>query len=204
MRFSSFALAAFSLGSAFAAPAVQQTEPRALEILASVSTTIENTKAVVDVELKSLLNLALNVTVTTNLVPQLEQTILAIVGDVNQIVSVVGPLVNQGTLNLVEAELQGLPVLLQNVLGLTTNIQSTVQQVISHLGQDQLQAVQPELQLLLSSVEPAVKPLISFALGAVANITGDLNIQVNNVVGLLQNVLKGLLPTVLGVVGGIL
>ncbi len=54
MRFSSFALAAFSLGSAFAAPAVQQTEPRALEILASVSTTIENTKAVVDVELKSL------------------------------------------------------------------------------------------------------------------------------------------------------
>lgn len=54
MRFSNIALAAFSFGSAIAAPAAHQNNARALEILATATATVGTVKSSVDVELKSI------------------------------------------------------------------------------------------------------------------------------------------------------
>ena len=49
MRFTNFALAAFSVGSALAAPAVHQPHARALEILGVATTTVSTVKMTVDI-----------------------------------------------------------------------------------------------------------------------------------------------------------
>lgn len=117
MRFTNFALAAFSLGSALAAPAVHQPHARALEILGVATTTVSSVKSNVEGELQTINKLLVGVNVnTTSLVPQLEHSLLTIAGEVTKIVGSVLPLVTEEVPALVEGELANLPELLNGVL----------------------------------------------------------------------------------------
>ncbi|KAI2632463.1 hypothetical protein GGS26DRAFT_598221 [Hypomontagnella submonticulosa] len=191
MRFTNFALAAFSLGSALAAPAVHQPHARALEILGVATTTVSSVKSNVEGELQTINKLLVGVNVnTTSLVPQLEHSLLTIAGEVTKIVGSVLPLVTEEVPALVEGELANLPELLNG-------------KVVNGLGGDVLKAVKPELQLVLSTVEPVAKPILSFALGAVGSTVGPVAEEVHGLVGDLQKVLGGLLQPVAGLLGGV-
>ncbi|KAI1375965.1 hypothetical protein F4677DRAFT_459923 [Hypoxylon crocopeplum] len=205
MRFTNFALAAFSLGSALAAPATHQSHARALQILGTATSTISTVKTTVEGELQNISGLVVKVNVnTTTLVPQLEHSLLAIAGEVTKIVGSVLPLVTDGVLPLAEDELKNLPGLLNDVLSIANGVESTAQKIVNGVGNDVLKAVKPELQLVLSAVEPVAKPIVSFALGAVGHTVDPVAQEVNSLVGNLEHVLGGLLGPLVGVVGKIL
>ncbi|XXG97294.1 hypothetical protein Hte_003590 [Hypoxylon texense] len=207
MRFTNFALAAFSMGSALAAPAVHQPHARALEVISTATSTVTTVKTTVQGELQSVSKLVVSIGAGANstaLVPQLEQSLLSIAGEVTKIVGAVLPIVTEGVPALAEDELKGLPDLLNGVLAIATGLQSTAQQVVNGVGADVLKAVKPELQLVLSTVEPIAKPIVSLALGAVGDITGPVVSEVQGLVGDLEKVAGGILAPVTDLVSKIL
>ncbi|KAI1765199.1 hypothetical protein GGR53DRAFT_279144 [Hypoxylon sp. FL1150] len=207
MRFTSFALAAFSMGSALAAPAVHQPHARAVEILSTATTTVSTVKTTVEGELQSVSKLVVSIGGAANstaLVPQLEQSLLSIAGEVTKIVGSVLPIITEGVPTLAEDELNNLPDLLNNVLSIANGLQSTATQIVNGVGADVLKAIKPELQLALSTVEPIAKPIISLALGAVGDITSPLVTEVNGLVGDIENVTGSILSPVTDLVSKIL
>ncbi|KAI0181589.1 hypothetical protein GGR52DRAFT_45119 [Hypoxylon sp. FL1284] len=205
MRFSSFVLAAFSMGSALAAPATHQQNARALEVLTTATSTLASVKTNVEGELQSISKLVLNVNAnTTTLVPQLEQSLLGVVGEVTKVVGTILPLVKDGVPALAEDQLSAVPTVLNGVLSLANGIKSTSQQVVDKAHPDVVKAVQPELQLVLSTVQPIVKPIITLALGVVGEVTGPVVGEVQGLVGDIENVAGGILSPITKLVGGLL
>ncbi|KAL7624146.1 hypothetical protein AAE478_005703 [Parahypoxylon ruwenzoriense] len=205
MRFTNFALAAFSMGSALAVPTTHQAHARQLQILGTATATVGSVKTTVEAELATIAKLVVNVNLNaTTLVPQLEHALLNIASDITGIVGSVLPLVTEGVPTLVEDELKAVPELLNNVLTIANDVEATAQQLVNGLAGDVLKAVKPELQLVLATIQPIAKPIVTFALSAVGTVAGPVAEEVNGLVGDVEKVLGGLLAPLGGVLSIVL
>ncbi|KAI1388993.1 uncharacterized protein F4822DRAFT_429607 [Hypoxylon trugodes] len=203
MRFTNFALAAFSMGSALAAPAVHQQQARAIELLSTAITTVTGVQKTVEGDLKLISGLVVGVNVnTTTLVPQIEHTLLEVVSEVTKIASPVLSLVGEGVPQLAESELQQLPQLLNGVLSIGNGIKTTVGQVVKGVSGDALTAVKPELQLVLSIVEPIAKPVVGLVQGLLGEVAPELAQELQGLLGDVEGLLGNILAPVAGLLGG--
>lgn len=123
MQFLKFALAAISVGSAIAAPAVK--EARDTTVVKTVLSAVVDVKALVDIELGSIDKVVADV-VDDEVLPLVGGALSNIVGEVTGLVNEIVPLVEGLVFPLVDAELSNVGPLLIEVEGLLKDIEVTV------------------------------------------------------------------------------
>ncbi|TRX96803.1 hypothetical protein FHL15_002109 [Xylaria flabelliformis] len=198
MQFTKLALAAFSLGSAVAAPVVGDL-PALTDALAAVG----NVKTIVQAQVATVTTLT-QATPAGDAVTKIEASLQTIGQNLNGLVTPLLALAQGPTTGLSATQLASVSQLVSDCQTVVEGVQTVGKTVVSGLGQDALNQVQPELQWVLSTAGPIVKPLISFTTTAVPG-TSAVYQQVNSAVGQIQGVANTLIiAPVNGVVGGVL
>ncbi|KAI1735731.1 hypothetical protein F4680DRAFT_434335 [Xylaria scruposa] len=198
MQFTKLALAAFSLGSAIAAPVVGD-----LPALTDALAVVGNVKTVVQAQVATITTLT-QATPAGDAVTKIEASLQTIGQNVNGLVAPFLALAQGPTTGLSATQLASVSQLVADCQAVVEGVQTVGKTVVSGLGQDALSQVQPELQWVLATAGPVVKPLVSFTTTAVPG-TSAVYQQVNSAVGQLQGVVNTLvIAPVNGVVGGVL
>ncbi|KAI1749920.1 hypothetical protein F4782DRAFT_286393 [Xylaria castorea] len=197
MQFTKLALAAFSLGSAIAAPVVGD-----LPALTDALSAVGNVKTIVQTQVATI-NTLTQGTPAGDAVTKIEASLLTVGQNVNGLLAPLLALANNPTTTLSAAQLSAVPQLVSDCQAIFEGVQTVGKTVVSGLGQDALNQVQPELQWVLATAGPVVKPLISFT--TLVPGTSAVYQQVNTGVAQIQGVANTLIiAPVNGVVGGVL
>ncbi|KAI0602354.1 hypothetical protein F4775DRAFT_602313 [Biscogniauxia sp. FL1348] len=221
MKFSSFALAALSLGTAFAAPAAPQANTRDLAVVQQATqqvTTVETTVVQKITQITTVVSTTKDVDVLRIALKDLSVQINVLLGDLNPVLSLQLPLIT--------AELLNLPGLLQHVLLVVQKVVNVVGVITGQLTQgkfstasatvteessansspDLVKVLQPELQLVLGAIKPVQTLVVPFG-NSVASQAGSQTIEITQILSItaeLDGLLSGLLNTLLGIVGALL
>ncbi|KAI5926011.1 hypothetical protein F4810DRAFT_708094 [Camillea tinctor] len=201
MKFSSFALAALSLGTAFAAPAAPQVDSRDVVVVQQATqqvTTVETTVVQKITEITTVVSTTQDVDVLRIALKDLSVQINILLGDLNPVLSLQLPLIT--------AELLNLPGLLQHVLLIVQKVVNVVGVITGQLTQDLVKILQPELQLVLGAIKPVQTLVVPFG-HSVAAQSGTQTIEITQILSItaeLDGLLSGLLATLLGIVGALL
>jgi hypothetical protein len=134
MQFFKLALAVASIGSAVAAPTpapIQET--RDTTVVSSVYTAVSGLSTLVGAELSSISTSVVGVVVDDTVVPVVNDALANIVTEVNGVIAVVTPLINDIVFPLVAGELADIPEILIEVHGIIGNITTTLTGVVSDL-----------------------------------------------------------------------
>lgn len=210
MQFSTLALAALSMGSAIAAPALSGLPvdlpvgdlPVGLPAFDDVLSSVGNVKTIVDEQVTTVTTLFKG-TPAGDATEQVQTVLLTVGQNVNGLINPVLALGNNVATPLSKGQLESLPQLVQDCQAIVAGLKTIGKTVVGGLGQDGLNQVQPELQWVLSTAGPLVRPVVSFATTSVPG-SGAVVEQVNSAVGELQGVANGLLAPVNGLLGGAL
>ncbi|GAP93118.1 hypothetical protein SAMD00023353_10700030 [Rosellinia necatrix] len=196
MQFTTFALAALSMGSTIAAPALGLVSfDNALAYTGNVKTIVE--------EQVTKITTVFSGTPAENAVTQVQGSLLIIGQNVN---GLVGPLValgNDATTPLTQGQLASVPQLVSDCQAIVSGIKTIGKTVVGGLSEDGLNQVQPELQWVLSAAGPVVRPVVAFTTTNVPGSTAVLQ-KVNGAVGKLQDTANSLIVPVNGLLGGLL
>ncbi|KAI3324646.1 hypothetical protein HD806DRAFT_534112 [Xylariaceae sp. AK1471] len=190
MQFTTFALAALSIGSAFAAPtAVVRSDPK---ILTSAISAVSDAKSAVDSQVAIIDNLV-QTTVNDATVPALKASLKNIAAEISSVTKLVVPLVTGVVLPLAEEELANLPGFVGNVRDIELEIQVTVNLILARLPSATLSLVKTELVLVVATVNPFVTPVTTFANAAIAGTSGPSTDSVRTAIAAIQSILAQIL-----------
>ncbi|KAI3323854.1 hypothetical protein HD806DRAFT_76274 [Xylariaceae sp. AK1471] len=196
MQFTTFALAALSLGSAIAAPAV------GLPAFNDALSAVGNVKIIVSKQVATVTTLVQG-TPGADAISKVQESLLTVGQNVNGILAPIQALGNTGATPLSPAQIASVPQLVKDCQAIFAGVQTLGKTVVSGLGQNALNEVQPELQWAISTAAPITRPLISFVTTAVPG-TSPVIAQVNPVLAQIQTIGNGLLAPVNGLLGGAL
>ncbi|KAI0469532.1 hypothetical protein F4859DRAFT_134462 [Xylaria cf. heliscus] len=197
MQFTTVALAAFSLGSAIAAPVVD-----GLPAFTDALSVVGDVKTAVEAQV-STINSLVQATPAGDAVTQIEASLLTVGQNVNTLLPSILALTGNTTASLSQGQLTSVPQLVTDIQSIFEGVQTVGKSVVSGLGQDALNEVQPELQWVLSTAGPVVKPLVSFTTTAVPG-TSAVYSEVNTALAQVQSLANGLLAPLNGLLGGVL
>ncbi|KAI0199267.1 hypothetical protein F4808DRAFT_462047 [Astrocystis sublimbata] len=199
MQFAKFALAAFSFGSAIAAPVVSDVPAVVDKALSAVA----NAKTIVDAQVHTITELTAK-TPAGPVVAEIEESLLTIGTSVNGIIAPILVLSNNAVLPLNQGQLESVPQLVSDCQAVFEGVQTAAKAIVKGLPQDVLKQVQPELQWVLSATGPVVKPLVAFTTTAVPG-TAAVYTEVNGALAKVQGIANNLvIAPVNGLVGGLL
>lgn len=219
MQFSTLALAALSMGSAIAAPALGGLpvdlpvgdlpvgdlpikDLPGLPAFDDALSSVGNVKTIVTEQVTTVTTL-LKGTPAADAADKVQTSLLTVGQNVNGLLGPILALGNNAATPLSQGQLTSVPQLVEDCQAIVAGLQTIGKTVVGGLGQDGLNQVQPELQWVLSTAGPVVRPVVSFATTAVPG-SGAVVEQVNSAVGELQEVANGLLAPVNGLLGGAL
>ncbi|KAI0453084.1 hypothetical protein F5B21DRAFT_526313 [Xylaria acuta] len=198
MQFTTFALAAFSLGSAIAAPVVGD-----LPAFTDALTAVGNVKTIVETQVATITTLTQG-TPAGDSVTKIEASLLTVGQNVNGLLGPLLALANNPAAPISASQLSSVPQLVSDCQAIVEGVRTVGKTVVKGLGQDALNQVQPELQWVLSTAGPVVKPLVSFTTTAVPGTSAVFE-QVNSGLAQIQGLANSLIVTpVNGVLGGVL
>ncbi|KAI8634392.1 hypothetical protein F5Y19DRAFT_210109 [Xylariaceae sp. FL1651] len=202
MQFTTFAIAALSLGSAIAAPAANKVEARGLLALDDALSAVGNVKVIVSQQVTTVTTLVQG-TPAGDAVTKIEASLLTVGQSVSGLLSPVLALTNNAATPLTQGQISSVPQLVADCQAVVASIQTLGKTVVNGLGQDALDQIQPELQWVLSTAGPVVKPVVSFATTAVPGTSPVIG-EVQTGVASLQKLANGLLAPVNAILGGVL
>ncbi|KAI8953701.1 hypothetical protein F4801DRAFT_536309 [Xylaria longipes] len=197
MQFTTFALAAFSLGSAIAAPVVD-----GLPAFTDALSAVGNVKTLVATQVTTI-NTLTQGTAAGDAVTKIEASLLTIGQNVNALLPSILGLANNAATPLSQGQLSSVPQLVSDCQAIFESVQTVGKTIVKGLGQDALNQVQPELQWILSTAGPVVKPLVSFTTTAVPGTSAVFE-EVNTTLAQIQGLANNLLIPVNGLLGGVL
>ncbi|KAI0447611.1 hypothetical protein F4803DRAFT_270639 [Xylaria telfairii] len=198
MQFTTFALAALSMGSAIALPVVD-----GLPAFGDALSVVGNVKAIVQTQVATITTLTKS-TQAGETVTKIEASLLTVGQSVNSLLPGLLTLANSPTSALSQKQIAAVPQLVSDCQAIFASVQSVGKTVVSGLPQTALNQVQPELQWVLSTAGPVVKPLLSFTTSAVP-VTSSVYEQVATSIAEVQEIANGLLISPINtVVGGAL
>ncbi|RYC61522.1 hypothetical protein CHU98_g4695 [Xylaria longipes] len=198
MQFTTFALAAFSLGSAIAAPVVDGL-PAFTDALSAVATS----RLLLRHRLPPSVYTLTQGTPAGDAVTKIEASLLTIGQNVNALLPSILGLANNAATPLSQGQLSSVPQLVSDCQAIFESVQTVGKTIVKGLGQDALNQVQPELQWILSTAGPVVKPLVSFTTTAVPGTSAVFE-EVNTTLAQIQGLANNLLIPVNGLLGGVL
>lgn len=135
MQFFKLALAVASIGSAIAVPTtVAVQEVRDTTVVSSVYTAVTGIKALVDAELTTIGNSVIGL-VDATVVPVVNDALANVATELNGVISVVTPIVNDMVFPLVAAEMTAVPEVMIEVYGIVSNITTTIKEAVAALPQ---------------------------------------------------------------------
>ncbi|KAI1123483.1 hypothetical protein F5Y10DRAFT_51726 [Nemania abortiva] len=162
MQFTTFALAALSLGSAIATPIVGF-KPFDQAVVA-----VANAKTVVQEQVASI-NVLLKGTPTDETVTKIQKSLVTVGAQVNGLHEIVLALGDFGSTPLSDAQLAKIPEFAENYKGIFIGIEAIGKKVTSSgLNVDVIAQVKPELQWVLSTASPIARPILAFVQVAAA------------------------------------
>ncbi|KAI1184932.1 hypothetical protein F5B17DRAFT_446516 [Nemania serpens] len=191
MQFTTFVLAALSMGSAIAGP-IASFKP-----FDEAVTAVAQARAVVQEQVTTI-NVLVKDAPTAETITKIQTSLLTVSANVNGLLGTALALVDvQGTLN--QVQLGAVPKFAEDFQGLLLSIEAIGKKITgSGLTQAAIAQIKPELQLVLSTASPVSRPIISFitvaAPGYVQQIEQATSILVNiqALTGLLFVPLSGL------------
>ncbi|KAI1826846.1 hypothetical protein F4861DRAFT_17667 [Xylaria intraflava] len=196
MQFTTFAVAALSMGSAIAQPLT------GLVGFTDVTAAVSQARTLVQTEVTTIQTLAQgdinNITIS-----KIQQSLLNVGQTVNGLVKPVVSLAGVNTTPLTQGQITAVPALLQDVQKIVVGTQTIAKSVASGQQKDSLSQVQSELQFVLGPVSLIGNNVVSFATAAVP-ATSTVFVQVQSLLGGLQPLLAGLLAPVTAILGQIL
>ncbi|KAI1813622.1 hypothetical protein GGS20DRAFT_552546 [Poronia punctata] len=206
MQFKTFALAALSLGSAIAAPALPVDLPvgglagfdQVFAAVAEVKTTVE--KQVTSIEG------VLSVTDGVPVVGEVKTSLLSIATNLGGLLGPVGGLAELDQKSLSDEQVAKIPEFLTIFKGITVQIKTITKKISGGVSDEGLEIIRPELQLVLSTVAPVTRPVLGFVTTAVP-ATSPIMKEVAPMVSELEGVVATVLTPVtsllsLGNLGG--
>ena len=224
MQFFKYALAAFSIGSAIAAPAPAPQLPvvgevtKLVDIQALVGV-VADVKVTVEASLQVLANIDVNADVDVDV--NIQSTVASIRKEVQTIESAVEPLLKATVSQLALVDLTIVLDLLNDVFAIVNGVEVTVEGLLQSLPNGKLliptvlfqqpltpvtdvkKVVKQEVSYLLSTLQPVLKPVLGLVSGLVGTNTGAIVNEINGLVvkvdGLLSGLLQGLLGTVISI-----
>ncbi|KAI1256572.1 hypothetical protein MGN70_001696 [Eutypa lata] len=226
MQFIKYALAAFSIGSAFAAPTFP-VNGDAVSTVTSVANvqvlvgTVSSVKSKVEQELGSIKQIASG-TVTQADVPTIQASLTVIRKQVLSIEVDLNPLVKGKVVPLVAGDLKIVLGLVNDIVALVDGVEATVDNLLKTLPAskcasqasfqdrranmfiDLQKLLQAELTNVLSVLNPVLSPVLDLVSGLLGTNTGALVNEINGVIVQLNGLLGGLLNPLLGTVTKIL
>ncbi|KAI1506342.1 hypothetical protein F5X99DRAFT_215 [Biscogniauxia marginata] len=200
MKFTSFALAALSLGTAFAAPAAPQVDSRGLLVVGQATqqvTTVETQVVQQITQITTVITSTKDVSVLRVALKDLSVQINVLLNDLQPVLSLQLPLIT--------AELLNLPGLLEHVLTIVQKVVNVVGAITGQLTDDLVKTLQPELQLVLGAIKPVKTLVVPFGQNVAAKGTQSVEItRILSITNELDGLLSGVLATLLGIVGTLL
>ncbi|KAK7756366.1 hypothetical protein SLS62_001592 [Diatrype stigma] len=213
MQFLKYALAAFSIGSAIAAPAV---EPVAREVavgatvggnsLADVQVLVGH---VADIKVTVLgevdnLNKIAGGNPTDADVPTIKASLSLIRQKILDIEVDLNPLVKGVVQPLLEADLHIVLDLVTDVEALLQGVEDTVNNLLKTLPAELQKQLQHDLTYVLQVLNPVLSPVLDLVAGLLGTNKGAIVDQINGIVVNLNGLLGGLLNPLLGTLAKIL
>ncbi|KAI0554529.1 hypothetical protein F4679DRAFT_299447 [Xylaria curta] len=189
MQFTTFALAALSIGSVFAVPS---TVVRRDTILDTAISAVNTAETAVASEVAIIKN-AVQGTVNT---PAIQGSLTNIATTISGATSAVTSLVNVA-LPLTQAELNSLSGLVTSVDNIASDVESAVNDVVNNVTGLSGLLVKAQALAVLSTINPFVQPVTQFANSAISGITDP-------VVSTIQSTLTSITSTVSALLGPIL
>ncbi|KAI1197086.1 hypothetical protein F5X97DRAFT_344031 [Nemania serpens] len=155
MQFTTFVLAALSMGSAIAGPIA------GFKPFDDAVTAVAEARAVVQEQVATI-NILINAAPTAETITKLQNSLVTVSANVNGLVGPALALVNiKSTLG--QVQLSTVPKFAADFQGLLISIEAIGKKVTgSGLSQNVIAQIKPELQLVLSTASPVARPIISF------------------------------------------
>ncbi|KAI0436207.1 hypothetical protein F4803DRAFT_543065 [Xylaria telfairii] len=156
MQFSTFVLAALSMGSAIAGPLAPA------QAFTSVASAAANARSVVHNQLLEI-NLLVGGTPNAESVTKIQKCLVNVGQSVNSISGPAQALDGAGSVPLAGAQLNAVPEFAANLVGIAVDIQA-IGKVLTggRLTKDQQAQIQPELQWALAPAVPIVRPILAY------------------------------------------
>ncbi|KAI1327264.1 hypothetical protein F5Y16DRAFT_201469 [Xylariaceae sp. FL0255] len=166
MQFTSFALAALSIGSAFA-----QTTPSDPKILVTAIDAVASAKTAVDNEVAIIQNTVIG-TVNNEIIPAINASLCNIEDELTNVINTVVPLIEDIVLPLLASELATLPILVSDVQYIVCECKDSLSLLLGSLSDDLLSLLKTEVALIIATISPFVDPIVSFAQQATSGTSG--------------------------------
>ncbi|KAI1165943.1 hypothetical protein F5B18DRAFT_609256 [Nemania serpens] len=156
MQFTTFVLAALSMGSAIAGPIA------GFKPFDDAVTAVSQARAVVQEQVATI-NILINGAPTAETVTKLQKSLVTVSANVNGLLGPALALVNIKSTPLSQIQLSAIPKFAADFQGLLLSIEAIGKKVTgSGLTQTAIAQIKPELQLVLSTASPVTRPIISF------------------------------------------
>ncbi|KAI1146939.1 hypothetical protein F4825DRAFT_439124 [Nemania diffusa] len=192
MQFTTFVLAALSLGSAIASP-VAGFKPfdNAASAVANVHTIVQ--------EQVSVINVLVQGTPTDETVTKIHESLVTIGVNVNGLHAYVGDLAQFGSTPLSDAQLAKVPEFGENFRGIFINIEAIGKKITgAGLSVDVFAQIKPELQWVLATSGPIARPIIVFA-----KVAAPLHIQLFTSVSAVLVNIQALVTVIIAPLAGL-
>ncbi|KAI0018221.1 hypothetical protein F4780DRAFT_781524 [Xylariomycetidae sp. FL0641] len=197
MQFKSFAIAALSLGSAIAAPATQQSSARDLQVLTTAVSSVSTVKTTVTHEVQQVTSL-INVDASVDINITLVENLLEGVGkEVASLLDIVEGLVGGLVLPLAEDEITKVLGLVKDVHTIIGGVKDMSTGVVHSAPQQIVTSVKPELQFVISSVQPLVKQLKVTVFTLIGDVVAPVVDEVQSLLSEVETLAGGLVSDVL-------
>ncbi|KAI1270693.1 hypothetical protein F5Y18DRAFT_19713 [Xylariaceae sp. FL1019] len=179
MQFTTFALAALSIGSTFA---ISVPQPKVL--LTAVSAAIDG-KTAVDTEV-AIIQKAVVDTVDNEVIPAVSASLANIKDEVENLKDTVLPIIEDILLPLVASELALLPLLIFDVQCIVTDIKNSFSLLLAELSDDLLHVIKTEVELVIATIEPFITPIVNFANEATKDLSSTSITNINDAVNIIE------------------
>ncbi|KAI1745125.1 hypothetical protein F4680DRAFT_467320 [Xylaria scruposa] len=190
MQFATFALAALSIGSVFAAPPTVVRRDAVLDAAISAVNTAQTAVASEVVIINNAVQGTLNL-------PVIQGSLTNIANAISSATSAVTPLVTDVALPLTNAELSQLSGLVTSVEDIANNVKTAANDVINNVTGLSGILVRAEAVVVINTIGPFVTPVTQFANSAIAGVTDPI-------VSTIQSTLTTITSTVSSLLGPIL
>jgi len=216
MQFTKFALAALSIGSAFAVPAQRlagrgDDQVADAASVAKVTTVTTTCKSNIDAQIAQL-NVLIAANITQAQIPTVQGLLMTLGGELQTIQSTVEPMNDNCVSALISSELTAVKGLLSDVRLAIESLETTLQTLIEGLPSSLAPFLQAEINFVTLQIQSIADPITNFASCLLGDLAGPL---VDDVLGVVNNVellagdvlndlTQNVLAPVLGGLGGLL
>ncbi|KAI0474443.1 hypothetical protein F4859DRAFT_522068 [Xylaria cf. heliscus] len=200
MQFTTFALAALSIGSVFAAPPTKVRRDPVLDTAISAINSVETAVA----SQVAIINTALQGTINNQAITAIQGSLTNIGNVISSATSDVAPLVTDVALPLAQDELDSLPGLLASANETVTDLKTSFSGIANTLTGLTGILVKAQAAAVLSTVNPFVTPITQFADSAIDGITDPVVPIVESTLGDISGIVDDLLGPILDALLGLL